>query len=445
MIDIESPPAVRAARSSHQEKKLKKRRELDALVRDVGGGRKRRRVGVNEELLSKEDSSSDSGEGRIHEGVGVTVWRSTHTPRHYTVWWGLKWGLAMGTIFVLATITVWLHVSTRFELDVVRKHIVRVDDDSRSIPETLQLIQSKLQTLQSNQTEVLVNLSDLSKAVTNLQARLDMVNITVNKEGGEGQIKQSVADLGVKVSEIKQSLEVTSNTSNSNTVSINMIATELNSLKLNDIDLRNGAGAPKTSGTSDVSNINSELANLNKSLNLQNQKLNSMNSTLVNVAQNSTVMIDWVKQDVVALQGKVSQLQDDNQNVSSRLASLSERCNSQIQTTLSNMSSLQSVVNNLESQMEIVKNTKPLLIPTVLPTSSTSLLPALPPGLEPLSGLPSNKASQVQTNAFSEIPPGPDLQGETDRKGPRDKRQSETIDKGSGPSDSESHNLVQKP
>ena len=73
-------------------------------------------------------------------------------------------------------------------------------------------------------------------------------------------------------------------------------------LQLNDIDLRNGAGAPKTSGTSDVSNINSELANLNKSLNLQNQKLNSMNSTLVNVAQNSTVMIDWVKQDVVALQ-----------------------------------------------------------------------------------------------------------------------------------------------
>ena len=69
-----------------------------------------------------------------------------------------------------------------------------------------------------------------------------------------------------------------------------------NILLLNDIDLRNGAGAPKTS------NINSELANLNKSLLLQNEKLNSMNSTLLNVAQNSTVMIDWVKQDVVALQ-----------------------------------------------------------------------------------------------------------------------------------------------
>ena len=67
---------------------------------------------------------------------------------------------------------------------------------------------------------------------------------------------------------------------------------------LNDVDLRNGAGAPKTSDTPDVSNINSELANLNQNF----EKLNSMKSTLLNVAQNSTVMIDWVKQDVVALQ-----------------------------------------------------------------------------------------------------------------------------------------------
>ena len=117
---------MKATRNSHQEKKLRKRRELDALIKDVGGGRKRRRVGVDEELLSKEDeSSSDSGEGQIHEGVGVTVWRNSGTPRQYTVLWGLKWALTIGTIFLLGTITVWLHISTRFELDVVRRHIVR--------------------------------------------------------------------------------------------------------------------------------------------------------------------------------------------------------------------------------------------------------------------------------------------------------------------------------
>jgi len=322
-------------------------------------------------------------------------------------------------LIVMGYLTSSLHTRLLMLEQQLRMKIV--DDDSRSIPETLQSIQSKLQTLQSNQSEVLVNLSDLSKAVTNLQARLEMVNITVNKEGGEGQVKQSVADLGVKVSEIKQSLEVTTNTSNSNTVSINMIATELNSLKLNDIDLKNGGSAPHTAESSDVSNISSQLDNLNASLALQQQKLGKLNSTVLNVAQNSTVMIDWVKQDVVALQGKVSQLQDDNQNVSSRLASLSERCNSQFQTTVSNMSSLQLVVNKLASQVELVKNTKSLLIQTVLPTKPTSS----PPGLDPVPHLPSSKASQAQANALPVVDTGPDIIPQADRVGPRDKRDSD--------------------
>lgn len=317
-------------------------------------------------------------------------------------------------LIVMGYLTSSLHTRLLMLEQQLRMKIV--DDDARSIPETLQLIQSKLQTLQSNQSEVLVNLSDLSKAVTNLQARLDMVNITVNKEGGEGQIKQSVADLGVKVSEIRQNLEVTTNSSNSNTVSINMIATELNSLKLNDIDLKNGAAAPHTTESSDVSNFSSQLAFLNASIGLQQQKLGKLNSTVLNVVQNSTVMIDWVKQDVVALQGKVSQLQDDNQNVSSRLASLSERCNSQFQTTLSNMSSLQSVVNKLESQLELVKKSKPLLIKTVLPTRPSST----PPGLDPLPHLPGGKASQDQTAAFHVVDSGPDIVKQGDRVGPRE-------------------------
>jgi hypothetical protein len=37
----------------------------------------------------------------------------------------MKWGLGASTVFLLVSITVWLHVSTRFELDVVRRHVVR--------------------------------------------------------------------------------------------------------------------------------------------------------------------------------------------------------------------------------------------------------------------------------------------------------------------------------
>jgi len=424
MLDIESPPISRITRNAHQEKRLRKRRELDALVKDVGGGRRRRKVGANEELLSKDDTSSDSGEGRIHEGVGVTVWRSARAPRHYTVWWGLKWGLGIGTIFLLASITVWLHVSTRFELDVVRKHIVRVDDDSKSIPETLQLLQSKLQTLQNNQSEVQLSLGALNKAVTGLQERLDRVNTSLQREGltqgGDGQVKQSLADLGVRVSEIRQGLELASNTSSKNSASISMITTELNSIKLNNIDLRNGGGSPKVTPSPSPAEPNPELTRLNDTIKVHNQRLNNLNNTLLSVAQNSTVMIDWVKQDVVALQGKVSQLQDDNQNVSSRLTSLSEKCSSQFMTSLSNISSLQSAVEKLESQMKQLKSADSLLITPnqVLPLSaSESPPPAKPPGLAPPLNLqPSTEGQSVGSNLKN-------TEVEA-KKRPRDKRQS---------------------
>ena len=124
-MDIVSPNHERATKQLHQEKGLRKRRELDALVKDFSGGRKKKRLSANEELLYKDESSSDSGEGRVHEGVGVTVWRSSKASSHFKIWWSLKWALCIGTVVLLSTITVWLQLSTRFELDLVRKHLVR--------------------------------------------------------------------------------------------------------------------------------------------------------------------------------------------------------------------------------------------------------------------------------------------------------------------------------
>ena len=134
MLDLESPPPLVRARPTTQEKRLRKRRELDALVRDVGGHHGRKRGGrgsSGQELLdgSKECSSSDGssvGEDRRKERLGLAVWRANGGIRHtFTLWWGLKWGLGASTVFLLASVTIWLHINTRAELDVVRRHIVR--------------------------------------------------------------------------------------------------------------------------------------------------------------------------------------------------------------------------------------------------------------------------------------------------------------------------------
>ena len=133
MLDLESPPPLMRARPTTQEKRLRKRRELDALVKDVGSHHGRRRGGrgnSGQELLggSKDCSSSDGsgvGEDHRHERLGVAVWRGGSGRQYFTLWWGLKWGLGASTVFLLASITIWLHINTRAELDVVRRHIVR--------------------------------------------------------------------------------------------------------------------------------------------------------------------------------------------------------------------------------------------------------------------------------------------------------------------------------
>ena len=130
---MDSPPTgVRVLRPAHQEKKLRKRRELDALVRDAaagggGLGRKHRRVGAAQQLLHDTSSSSESGpeDGGVvwrGGGGGVEVVRGRQRSR---LWAFVRWaGISFGVVMVLGLV-VWLHLATRLELDLVRKYIVR--------------------------------------------------------------------------------------------------------------------------------------------------------------------------------------------------------------------------------------------------------------------------------------------------------------------------------
>jgi hypothetical protein len=121
---VESPPSAPhrvGPRAGAQEKRLRKRRDLDAL------SARHRRCGSSsaaQELLGVTPGSSSewsAGEGAVGR-AGTAVWRGHSL---LTLWWGLKWGLGASTVFLLASITIWLNVSTRFELDVVRRHVVR--------------------------------------------------------------------------------------------------------------------------------------------------------------------------------------------------------------------------------------------------------------------------------------------------------------------------------
>jgi hypothetical protein len=104
----------------------------------------------------------------------------------------------------------------------------------------------------------------------------------------------------------------------------------------------------ETGPDSNLSLLHSQLASLNSSLELYGLRLDTINNTVLGIEYNSTARIELEHEDVVTLTGKVSQLQDDNLNVSTSLASLSARCTSELKALRVNVTRLQEVVAEVE-------------------------------------------------------------------------------------------------
>lgn len=242
---------------------------------------------------------------------------------HSTCLLGLAVGTVLVVVVILSYVTAALHSKVLVLENQLRTKIV--DDDAKSIPETLQQIQSRLSSLATNQTAVVESLSGLKVGLTSLQAGLVRLNSSVVSGAGGLQVKQSLADLEVKVAEIRQGLELSTNSSDHNANSIVQLSAELNNLKLNEIDFKNGASSVAPTMESPQLQV-SDIEVLRASLSQQTIRLDNITGTLASLSQNTTVMIDWVKQDVVSLKEQVAHLQDDNVNVSSRLTSLTEKC-----------------------------------------------------------------------------------------------------------------------
>jgi len=254
---------------------------------------------------------------------------------------------AFGTIALIwiSYFTSTLHYKIQMLETQLRLKIV--DDDAKSVPETLVLIKIRLATLEANQTSVVEALDRVNRDINSIQARLD----SVVRAGGDSQVRQSVAELGVKVGEIGKEAEVVMNRTGTNTEGIHMLNKELKNLKLNDIDLKTSVAIPKTSTTTLSDAVATRLDLFNSSFVLQGHRLDRINATLLGVEHNSTVMIDWVKQDVVTIQGKLSQLQDDNLNVSSKVDSLKDGSSVQLLSLKSQLDSIEAKIEAFEEKI----------------------------------------------------------------------------------------------
>merc|ERR1719334_931528 len=80
--------------------------------------------------------------------------------------------------------------------------------------------------------------------------------------------------------------------------------------------------------------------------------MDSINATIASIEYNSSVRLDIQHRDVVDIKGMVSQLQDDNLNVSTSLRSLSlkaDQCDHKLSSVIVNVTSLASQLTQVRA------------------------------------------------------------------------------------------------
>jgi len=260
-----------------------------------------------------------------------------------------------GALAVIAVISIGFFTSNlHYKIQVLETQLKAkiVDDDAKSVPEALEMIKKRLSVLESNQSSVALQLGKINTAISKLETRLDLVNLSLSTaEEDPAKLRQNVAELRLGVGEVTKRLELMVNRSLGNSDSITTLDKELKELKLESNIENNGVTTVPTP-ISTLSLLGTQLDLLNSSVKLHSRRLDAINSTVLSIEHNSTIRLDMEHNDVVAINGKVSQLQDDNLYVSSSLASLSDRCFSQLQTLLVNITSLQTKVTEMEARQE---------------------------------------------------------------------------------------------
>jgi len=232
-----------------------------------------------------------------------------------------------------------LHFKIQILEDQLRSKIV--DDDAKSVPESLEQIGSRLRALELNQTSVSSQLARISSSVTNIMTRLDEVDASLSVGGGNPlRLSQDVAEIREGVGEVTNQLKIVANRSTGNSENIAMINMELNTLKLNEIDTKNGREMVTSEKSKQLSSLETKVNSLGSKVDEQTHQLDSLNISIVGIERNTSAQLELEHKDVVSLAGKVAGLQDDNLNVSSSLASLSAHCSNEITALLTNLTDL---------------------------------------------------------------------------------------------------------
>ncbi|XP_017892251.1 uncharacterized protein LOC108632297 [Ceratina calcarata] len=357
-------------------KKMKKRKELDALAPPHTVSRRSSGKRSSQELLS--DSSDERSEyWNISARNGRKCRGRRACPGFFKACSAF---LACASVLATASL-IWLFIDVRQQLTALRTELDQVIAGSEGVPDALQKCHSLSRDLQNNQTIIFTHLSDLKLQINNFTTQLAVIQrdlhrveewfkadpALVNVPTDLKALSSSVASFGSQI----QDLSATVNTLKESNARLQdaqtIIQQNVTGIKNTVTELSNVTQRPQVSTTNETKIKTDEL----------NAAIVHLSGNLANVNETLTRAVQWVVEDQKKDHETLVVLQETMQNVSMKVISLERECvKSTVLTTVTKLNSqvseihaanieLSEKVKQLEQSYDSLKNSTSVMLASI--------------------------------------------------------------------------------
>ncbi|CAD1468782.1 unnamed protein product, partial [Heterotrigona itama] len=356
-------------------KKMKKRKELDALAPPHTVSRRSSGKRSSQELLS--DSSDERSEYwniSTRNGRKCRGRRSRACPGFFKACSAF---LACASVLATASL-IWLFIDVRQQLTALRTELDQVIAGSEGVPDALQKCHSLSRDLQNNQTIIFTHLSDFKLQINNFTTQLAVIQRDLHRV--EEWFKEDPALFNVPTDLKALSSSVVSFGSQIQDLSATVKALKESNARVQDVQ------TTMQQNISSIKNAVTELSNVTQKpqmliTNETKIKTDQLNAAIVHLSDNLINMnetlsraVQWVAEDQKKDHETLVLLQETTQNVSMKVISLQRECvkttilksvmelNNQLSEVHASNTELSEKVKQLEQSYGSLKNSTSLML-----------------------------------------------------------------------------------
>ncbi|CAK9823641.1 EF-hand calcium-binding domain-containing protein 14 [Anthophora retusa] len=359
-------------------KKMKKRKELDALAPPHTVSRRSSGKRSSQELLS--DSSDERSEYwniSTRNGRKCRGRRSRACPGFFKACSAF---LACASVLATASL-IWLFIDVRQQLTALRTELDQVIDGSEGVPDALQKCHSLSRDLQNNQTIIFNHLSDLKLQINNFTSQLAVIQRDLHRVEEWFKADPELANVPTDIKALSSS--VVSFGSQMQDLSATVKTLKESNTRVQD------AQATMQQNITSIKNTLTELSNVTQrpqmlTTNETKIKTDQLNTAIVHLSDNLTNInetlsraVQWVTEDQKKDHETLVLLQETTQNVSMKVISLQRECvkttilssvmklTDQVSEIYAANAKLNEKVKQLEQSYDSLKNSTNLMLATL--------------------------------------------------------------------------------